>query len=124
MGVRNSAGGTISAAQFLGWIDPIRQTIRGACVLFILGVGVAVASGCRAPTPEQVQQRSAEAEKLRLEVQRKFVATLPTGAENVRDEGNSNVSFTLTRDGQTHRYWAYYQQAGATTFRATITRMD
>lgn len=87
-------------------------------------VAVALASGCGAPTPEQVQKRATEAEKLRMEAQQKFVATLPKDVYEVRDEGGTNVSFVWRRDDKTHRYWAYYQQAGATTFRATITRMD
>ncbi len=86
-------------------------------------VALALASGCR-ESPEAAQQRTAKDETLRLERQQKFVATLPKGVGDVRDEGGNNVSFIWNRDDRTHRYWAYYHMMGANSFRATITRMD
>jgi hypothetical protein len=111
------------------------QTLRATGFAFA-GVAILCAClstpGCRRNTPEEQQQLAEAAAKkkeaVRVETQKKFLATLPSVPTGVRDEGGDNVSFDLNLGGTTHRYWAYYHAQGADsngmTFRATITRID
>jgi hypothetical protein len=115
--------------QAVGVVDAVLQV--AAMIGSVVLVGAIICCGFAAPgcaptaTPQQAQQQQEEqADKRRLETQQKFVATLPKGVGDVRDEGGNNVSFIWNRDDRTHRYWAYYHIMGANTFRATITRMD
>lgn len=94
-----------------------------AVVCLILCVGFA-APGCSKPPVDAPDATKKAAEK-RIDDQKRFIKTLPAGATDIRDEGGDNISFTLARDGVSHRYLMHYSwDWRASAYHTTMTRMD
>lgn len=85
-------------------------------------LGLVTLSGCDQPKPSPAQVRLAQQEETLSIIAKRDM--LPEGAKDIRPEGGNWVSFTLERDGVSHRYLYRFWYGSHAEIGHTIVRMD